>query len=404
MEILYKKIAEVEVRHDYYLLWRGENPVTFFWPDNYSILNDLDFIPSQRCVQTLRDHRIIFRKIPTGFVLLARVLPAQTAQGQFRTLSFIETDLKLDFYIKINNRFFHNFTNLPFVNNQPQLYYFNNQPSGNSLPQHLSIAHPILNGGEVNLNLGDIVEHNNELYELSKNITIAPGFVPNNEVKIGPNTTRYVGRKDQWNWQYPNYQYVDSNNANPGELVQFTLKDLNGTAVHPGNTPGTGQSQLQYFAPRKGHQPLSHRIDLSGLQAGPYTMTIQRISGNQTEQFYLLDPLVQPQVFGVIELFASANGVEFITYDHAKTESIIQAQTYELRFKNRSTRWQYFDKAGAPLITPGQEQLIPLTQKQRAFELNSNVLPDPDPAMIYPTLNQTTGSVEHIFSKTYLNQ
>ena len=84
----YFRLFEVRILHEYYLL-AGADHIFYDLSANdrqemlmkrvlggqYKLLNDLDIVPTPSTTQLLRNHKLIFKKTATGFVVLAQGLP-----------------------------------------------------------------------------------------------------------------------------------------------------------------------------------------------------------------------------------------------------------------------------------------------------------------------------------------
>lgn len=470
MQLLYKKILEVQVWHDYYLWWEvldeesdmakaidvnsagdetpfetitkileddlaeeealeaalqeivwatveevpgeepGDDPINIYtvyrWPEQYTILNDLDFVPTPQCTNLMRDQQIIFRKTPLGFVLLAKAKEVEpiTDPPSFYTTAFIDDALKFDFFVIVKNPYFFNFTNLRLVSKEKPFYHFTNKNRTVTDTDQLFLtsAHSEATVGvTTDLYLGDIVDQGDQLFEINKNVISPATFAAADGTLIWHDDTRYVSHDDCLPWQFPNYEYRNTSNSHPGEVVTFTLRDIDGASIELGKIANTTNNQARYQAPSDAGQALFHTINLADIPSGKYTMEVQRISGTETSTFFLLNPLLRSDAFGMIELFPYATDFEFV--QELNNESVIDAKLYQIRFKNRSTVWQYFNKDGSEETDPGDEQRLPLTNKLSEFKVSTDVLPDPDISIIYP-VKDTAGNIEKIYSKTYLNQ
>jgi len=405
MSLVYKKIAEVQLWHDYYLAKDASDME--YWLDSYNILNDIDFIPTPACQEALKNNKIVFKKTSTGFQLFARVVPSNVNPSLSKSFIFLDDQTKFDFFIEIKHPYFFNFTNIRFTD-QNKIFYFSNKgkaalPSGDYF---LTVPHPNVASFSIGMQVGDIVENGGNLHELNKNISVVTPFNNTDAFEIGDNQRRYTTTQDALKWQGSRYKFNDQNNPTPGEIVQFSLIDENGNNVNLGKIPGTNQKQSEYRAPLDGTKPLNHIINLSEVKQGKYTMNVNRVSGVFSEDFYLLGRQVFPNAFGVITLTPTDVTSGFI--NNQNDESIIDENTYQIRFKNRTTLWQYFDKDKTPMITLGDEDFQPLQQQPTEYELplssgGSIIAPDPDISIVYPETN-VNGVVEKIYSKTYLNR
>ncbi|GGE16880.1 hypothetical protein [Psychroflexus salis] len=98
----HKKIFEITIEHDYYVS---------------NILSRLEITPTQETKETLRNYELLVVNKKGGIIILGK------NSERFSGVSFNNT-IKLNFYLKILDPYFLNYTNLPFkVNNK---YIFKN--------------------------------------------------------------------------------------------------------------------------------------------------------------------------------------------------------------------------------------------------------------------------------------
>jgi len=248
MNITYKKIADVEVWHDYYMA-KDINDEDYLL-DNYSILKDLDFIPTRKCAQVLRNKKIIFKKSPKGFQLFAQAIPSVVSSTEYQTFIFIEPTVKLDFLLVVKNPFFFNFTNIN-LNDKGKLFHFSNvgKIAASSIVP-LTIPHPVVtNAFTINRPFGEIIKNGTKLYELKSNVNNGTAFAAADHIEISDDQRTYVSTQDACLWQQQRYEYIDDNNTHPGEWVQFILTDELGNSMDLGNNTSTGLPQAKYRAP-----------------------------------------------------------------------------------------------------------------------------------------------------------
>lgn len=399
MNLRYIKISEVQVWHDYYLAKDSDD--NDYWLDSYSVLNDLDIIPTPQCAELLKNHKIVFKKTATGFQLFARAIPSAINNGEFQTFIFIDPSTKLDFFIVVKNAFFFNFTNIRLTD-KSKLYYFTNKGKAEIDGKfHMTEPHPSpIIPFVAEMLLSDIIENGGNLHELKNNVAIGNGLDAANSIVISDNQRSYVSTKDALPQQKLRYDYFDANNPNPGELVQFTLTDIHANIMDLG-VNHLGKPHSKYRAPTDAGKPLNHTIDFSNIPQGKYTLDINRVSNIPPETFYLLDNKIEPNAFGNIELMAGDNlsGV----FNYQGNESIIAPKVFSIRFKNRTTIWKYYKKDGSEITDPNDEKFNSLTQQPSGFEIAGNVLSDPSISMIYPE-KDPAGNIIKIYSETHLNQ
>lgn len=368
----------------------------------YNILDDIDFIPTPNCLEEIKNRKIIFKKTPLGFILLAKA--EQVSGNQYRTFVPFESELKLDFLVTVKNSFFFNFTNIP-MSKKSNLFFFSNH--GNASEDfYLTTPHAEVTSFSTEMKIGEILLNTNVLYELKEKITSAGSFDVAKVFQIGDEASRYVTNQDALLWEKGRYHYRNENNTHPGEKVTFVLTNLiTGRVFNLGKITNTNRSQAEYITPIDASESLSHYIDLSNIPSGKYNMEITRQSGTENIQFYWFDPSIEPNTFGIIELYPKDIHTGFFE-DNTTDDYIISPKIYQIRFKNRTTLWQYFDKKGRPIINDGDEDFRALKQQPSAYKLTldgtETVVPDPDISIIYPQKDED-GVLEKIYSKTYLN-
>lgn len=387
MNLNYKKIVEVEVWHDYYQVF--QEGVSSFLP-SYNILNDLDFIPSPDCQRALKNNRLLFKKTAKGFQLIVRV-DATTGQP------FVPFSPKsrFDFFVVVKNPYFFNFTNLNLTQKDRSLYYFNNLSENEK--NALFLTKKMEEFDEIqDYELGDLVTNTGKIYEAKEPFSSNEVFSTSGKwIEVNDTAqVAYVTKQDRLKWQNPNYIYTDAN-THAGELISFSLTDKDGHTVSLGNIPNTNQPQGKFKTSSNSSELIYHSINLSGIRSGKYKMRINRQAGISEETFYLLNPFVQNNAFGVIELHTDSSTsfpVDFLG-DAPKT--------YKIRFKNRMTIWSYFNKNEVALTSADNHSIRGLTKQLSAYELNDKSVPDPDISVIYPEVEN--GNIQKIYSKIYLN-
>lgn len=452
MKILYKKLLEVIIRHDYYLesvrsVAIAEDDTTFagqsLWPKDYDLRQDLEIVPTAECSRILRDLKIAFKPTAAGFTLYVRAVEREGVPNSFHSLVFIEPDTRLSFLIKVKNPSFVNFTNLRLTGRDSYLYYFSNQ-SGNLLDENNSddlpagvsfrflskpmLEHGSFSPGESQYQLGDLVVNpaTTRMLEALRNIdTSGPNIhasetsypdcspPPGAAVDWQPlpvYDARYATVLDRLKRQSPSLTYTRDND-NPGESIVFTLLDIQGNAVELGNIPGTNRRQNQTAAPTDGSQPVFHRIDLSRIPEGWYTLLVSPVDTSPVRPFYWLPPVQYPDAFGVIELFPGDNpaGFDFLDHTSLPGEAILNPKTYEIRFRNRTTCWRYIQRDGSEPMS-GADPIRPrrsLSRFYSGYQLPGIAidLPDAGVDLIHPDpYDREQDLIENIFSEIYLNE
>ena len=415
MKLLYNRLCEVVVRHDY--LMTGLTGNLTDWPEEYDIQQEMEFIPSPECQQVMKNHRLRFRTTPLGFEIWTQVEDSAQSVGDKQTFMYLDPSVKLTFYIKIKNPSFVNYTNLRINGSDNVIYYFNNRT--NNVHQNISFLSlplpffPTQYPGETQYLLGDVIRHSTTMWEAEENVTSAgpPHINTSQWQQLFVQDARYVTPQDRLAIQGSAFTYSRSN-PTPGEIITFRLFDLLGNEQSLGNIPNTTQPQGSYQTSLNGYD-VYHTIDFSSLNPGHYRLQITGSVAEPDREFYLLDQIQNRDVFGVIELFADISTDNYRLVEHftatptLPVESVLRNQSYEIRFKNRVTFWRYLLQNGSPLMSGTQsvQPRRPLTKRYSQFTLGTRQLPDPSVDLIYPERNTSNPElVEAIFSEIYLNE
>lgn len=191
MKILYKKVLDLELWHDYYL---GQlNPAQPL-PDNYDISDILAFVPTPECTQTLQNLRWRFRSQQRGANLFAEVVEVEP--GVFQTKVPIDRTYRLLFWLIVRDPRFANFTNLPFTPLDRSIYYFSSlsgTQQGNTL--FLTRALPSYQHNQF-YQMGQLVTHQNQTWEAIRDRTSTTDD-PNLDDWEALSFSQYVTEQDQ---------------------------------------------------------------------------------------------------------------------------------------------------------------------------------------------------------------
>lgn len=130
--IKYKPLFSVNILHKYYLNNGEEN---FFEMDQterdkrltgYDVLNFLKIIPTAESYQTLKNHRMVFKTINTGFAVWIQVTEYQDTVP----LISLDNSQELSFLLTLVNHTFINFTKLDASNTGKLFFFSNRKPEG----------------------------------------------------------------------------------------------------------------------------------------------------------------------------------------------------------------------------------------------------------------------------------
>lgn len=339
MKIRYKKILALELWHDYYL---GQPEPPELPQTDYDISGLMALVPTPECVQVLPNLRWVFRPQPHGANLFAQV--DETPTGDFQTVIPVDRSLRLTFWLVVGDLYFANFTNLPLTASRQQIYYFSNL-SGNQ-GHDLFLTQPLPNyATNTEYHLGDLVTHDGRFVNHDDQLVNYKGNLEALHYQASGSGSAIPEASD---WEpLPSSQYVSVldllplqglsrthaiASANPGETFRFVLIDVN------------QQETFAYELTVADNHPPGEAINLSlnfaGQAPGRYQLFL---NGTQVDEFVLLDPIANKNVFGLVEIVLNQGLVpaEFRLLEASVGETLIRPKTYVIRFKNRATRWRY---------------------------------------------------------------
>ena len=85
---------------------------------------DLEVVPTATCQQLLRDHGLLFRQSMLGIQILYEEDNTQETSTPLRLLA--SDQFKLTFLVKVKNKDFYGFSDLPMSFRHPKLFYWSN--------------------------------------------------------------------------------------------------------------------------------------------------------------------------------------------------------------------------------------------------------------------------------------
>ena len=411
MQIAYRKLFEVEIRHDYFLL----DAATTTYTTDYDIRNVFRIEPSEETAALMRDHRMIFRYTATGFTVLVSA-ELVTAPNVFATTIDLAPDMCLSFYWQLLDPYFENYTNKRLIAKGRQVYYFDNRDGviagGVSYLNKAIPAFGTTYFNEPLYRFGDIISESAQTFEMIDKDAPIINF-PGNLAKwqlINTSIIHYVNPTALITWQAPRFEYRRPNNI-PNEFIIANLFDTNNQPVDLGTIPLTNQPQNVYQSSFSTLEPVNFTLDLSAFALGKYRMDITDASGTTPQPFYLIDPMIKPQLYGVSEFFVTAPAApfRFITEDPVTHRWLLDptAKKFQVRFRNRLTRWQYLNQDQTVFDQPPTPR--PLTKIYSGYNIpgpgGSTIhLPDAPVTTIIPDVEASTQLVKNVFSKIFLNK
>ncbi|NEP62879.1 MAG: hypothetical protein F6K31_39185 [Symploca sp. SIO2G7] len=356
MRILYRPLLTLELWHDYFLsqldsqvlsnqpqLLNQPHPRTL--PGSYNPSAAFTLVPTQQCREVLKQLRWVFRSQPQGMTLYGEVeeVSSNGAETSYRTRVAVTQPERLTFWLEVSDRNFANFTTLPLSSNRGQIFYlsnrseniqtysFDNGAEGTEmvtyrfLSQSLSPYTP-----DYEYSLGELVTQGENTLEAIQYQASAAAVPPINAWERLP-PSQYVSASDRWPRQGRRRSHTVPM-ASPGEIVRFTLTDINGQLTfakeitvpdtHPPNTA------------------ITLELNFTDQLLGRYRLALNNID---VAEFILLPNAAAPNRFALIEIGVDPSPAPdpFGFLQAIDRDTIIQPKTYVARFKERMARWRY---------------------------------------------------------------
>lgn len=325
MKILYKRLLDLELWHDYYL---GQPNLAQLLPSNYDISDILVLVPTPDCQRVLQSLRWKFRAQRQGATIFAEVEPVDT--GRFRTKVLLDRLYQLTFWLVVREPSFANFTNLPFTSLRNQIYYFSNL-SDNEQSNTLFLTQALSPYRQNQFyQVGQLVTHNNQTWEAIRDRTSTTDNPSPDDWEALP-STQYVSQLDQLPRQGLFYTYL-APSANPDEELRFMLMNVN-----------QQKSFEDSFTVPKTHRAgdaIAVTLNFPPLPPSRYKLLLQ---GNSIDDFVLADSMSSYSAWGIVEIVLNPSLVPsaFALIQPNDGQTVIQPRTYVIRFKNRATHWRY---------------------------------------------------------------
>lgn len=337
ISITYGILFEVKIIHHFFLN-KGENVYDAMSdPDKANMMLKYDareifeIVPTEECSKILRAHNCIYKLTSTGIIVGLRAESDGLEPPKFKSFVTLADDLMFTFLIKLRDMDFMNYTSLPFTGNSGQIFTFSNTIAGGSkkFPE-LSAIPPIYEPAKEYMP-GDM---------LSDNL--------NNQTKLFTalqKTTQATSTAGDWMTEESAdnlpLQYVNVNDRHPlvrgifsyqvkvaGVEPVATIKTATGITVTPKVMILSGDFRTL-------------QIDMREFPEGFYSVHIESAVPVYTDDiaFYLLQQRESP--YGIIQLNVKSDDV---TYNMLDPLGNMRSPAYELRFRNRLTRWRYIGK------------------------------------------------------------
>jgi hypothetical protein len=337
ISITYGILFEVRIIHHFFLN-KGENAYDAMSDADkanmmlkYDVREIFEIVPTKECSKILSAHNCIFKMTSSGILVGLRAESDGLEPQKFKPFVTLADDLMLTFLVKLRDMDFMNYTTLPFTGNSGQIFTFQNTIAGGSKKFPILSAIPPIYEATKEYMPGDM---------LSDNL--------NNQTKLFTalqKTTQITSTASDWITEeladnLP-LQYVNVNDRHPlvRGIFSYLVKDAN---VEPLATVKTANGII--VTPKVSILPGEFRslqVDMREFPEGYYTMHIESTDPVYSDDiaFYLLHQRESP--FGIIQLNVKSDD---IAYNMLDPQGYLRSPAYELRFRNRLTRWRYVGK------------------------------------------------------------
>jgi len=365
-EILYKRLFEVNILHDYFLI--SADGSSFFEKSHadkeallksklhhkmYNVADFFDLTFSEETKRSLSEYKLIYKKTALGFVVGIQVFEENISGAiVYKPRFILPNTLSLTFTINPLAAHFLSMTNIGLRPDLPANFYFTNKgkqvfnetgPSHKSLPIS-AIAERRQDGAYYEM--GTLLKFGNGLREALE-FTNANTNDLNFWTKL--KDKRYVTNADRI--LLPNIFYYPLKKEQNITQLQAILEDQDGNLIK--SIDKNSAEPLQDV--RLNFEVIDEAIDDPiKIPEGFYKLKIQENGGPEiVYSVYLNETLYDKNDFGVLDIRLDETDSHFSLLDNdgfikTRIENTGQKKShpvFELRFKNRRTYWRYHNEA-----------------------------------------------------------
>lgn len=359
--ILYKRLIEVHLLHDYYL---SKADLTSFYAldnnaqtdflnssiarDEYDVRNYLEIIPLQSTRAIFKNYHLRMVPTPSGFIVGVKVKIRRNAAGEEEYVPTIEpTDpLELGFRLRRKKPDFNTYTNLRIRQSSPVHYFFSNiNPDGVKVFPSLSLPVADFQAGKT-YETGELAVVGGALQQALEETSTDDAAVWKPIAGSG-----FVNEQDRVLLpKLFSHTFSEATSA-----AEITLKKTDGTKLKSVEPKNIEAFQTVYLDFRQTESsPAGEREEIDD---GLYQLEISGDLSTETKPVYLSDELYQRTDVGALVIGTGITDTDFKILNSDGTlvtkkradGSIVPHPVYELRFKRRSTYWRYRSDTGGDL-------------------------------------------------------
>jgi hypothetical protein len=336
--IYYRKLAEVRILHEFYLI--SDRARDFFFLDDisrekglntlilnhrYDIWKDLVIEPSPDTLKIMNNRHIRFAATKTGFILGVRVKSINNKYFPFAD----QGNDPLIFKFRIINPAFRNYTSLRLASTISSQYFFSNADPLSSLI-YPSLSLPVndyVSG--LYYEQGDLAKIGGVSMEAlaRTNSDQASDWTVSNSVGVAHEGDRSL--------LPPRFTYSFSRDIAVSQ-ADFVLKTLNGDIVKSIHASTSGRLDRVF-------------LNFSDALPGSRVFYVLEVTGDngyyETRRIILSDDLYQTSGLGALEIMNTSGNSGFALFD--PDGSLKPAfPVFEIRLKSRVTYWRYRSNKG----------------------------------------------------------
>ncbi len=425
--IIFKRLFEVQIVHDYYLT--TANGRSFFDRNEtekrteiskrlvnriYDVREQFDIDFTGDTQKQFSRNKLVWAKTALGFIVGTEVIVQnQLGETVYKPRNELSNELNLTFSIRPKIPFFKGITNMTLRPSIPSNFYFTNKdniefnettaPPYKSIPLSKNVA-PHQNGKKYEM--GELIDFGGTIKEAiihtdgsnpaDWETIVDRRFVNNSDRVLVPNQFVYRVKREQ-NVTQIDFVLVDQSNAEIKTINVTSVEALENVSVDFKKDNGSNDIPI-----------------------GFYTLKIKQNAGAEVSYpIYINTEIYDKNDFGVIDIrfdelnspysLLDANG--FLKTKITPLNQKILHPVFEIRFKNRRTYWRY-NKEGdfsldeingtATHLQHSAEKLVSLKPKGLTLALvpfqdgGSQLIP-------YPRTPSIKLEEEKIFSEIYIN-
>lgn len=390
-KITYKKLCQVHVLHEYFLLGRNES--TFFglgrearedriqkmlYHDTYDMRRQLSIVPTAKTEKLLDEYHIRFIPTALGFFLGIEVKPETQPGGtvRYRPKLEIEEDFRITFLLKVKDTLWFNYSEGRLANPEQKQYFFTNQAfQGEQSPFPYLTQLPTLRPTSSLSQMGDIARD-------------GEGFIRATVDRPGPRDWErladggYANESDRM--LYPSrFSVAWPPTPNPPSNPRVALHAPNGALLVGPISVDLDAQRLTNPVSFQPEIPIDTPVEKRPfkqpqLEAGAYQLRL--LDGNRvvaTRSIYIDDDAWQPKSIGAISISLGRgetpsnllNEDGFLQIQKQGASVLVPEPQFELRFLSRLLYW----RIETPMPLSEADRILQSTNETFRWPFNNNV-------------------------------